>query len=242
MSQIYFFRHAQASYLSDNYDKLSPHGEKQSEALGKYLVHNDIHFDKIYVGPLLRQRETQDIVSKMYFDSHAIQHEPIMMPEWKEHFGPQTLRHLYAELVEKEPQIREWHDEIQQNADVYAVKKRNSLLIFEHFIDKWVSGQVSETDDVFESWKKFRQRVRQGLNTILDNIGKGETVGIFTSGGVVSAIAAEALSITDEVKIAGLNYAVKNSSFSQFAFSRNKFNMIAFNEVPHLTKDMVTYI
>ena len=242
MSQIYFFRHAQASYLSDNYDKLSPHGEKQSESLGKYLAQNDIHFDKIYVGPLLRQRETQEIVSKAYFDMHAIQHEPIMMPEWKEHFGPQTLRHLYSELVENEPQIKEWHDEILQNADVHAIKKRNSLMIFEHFIDKWVSGQVSEADDVFESWIAFRQRVRQGLDAVLENIGKGETVGIFTSGGVVSAIAAEALSITDDVKIAGLNYAVKNSSFSQFAFSRNKFNLIAFNEVPHLTKDMVTFI
>ena len=38
MSKIYFFRHAQASLGSDNYDILSKKGELQALYLGKYLV------------------------------------------------------------------------------------------------------------------------------------------------------------------------------------------------------------
>ena len=242
MSNIYFFRHAQASYLSDNYDKLSPHGEQQSAALGDYLAAHNIHFDKIFVGPLLRQRETQEIVGKAFLDKHNIQHQPILMPEMEEHFGPQTLRHLYPKLVEREPYIKTLYAEIVANEGVHHIKKRNSLMIFEHFIDKWVNGEIHESEDILEPWQAFRQRVKRGLDIILSQTEKGDTVGIFTSGGVISAVVAEALGINDEVKIAGLNYAVKNTSFSQFAYSKGQFNLIAFNEVPHLPKDMVTFI
>jgi broad specificity phosphatase PhoE len=242
MSQIYFFRHAQASYLSDNYDKLSPHGEIQSAALGQYLVEKKIHLDRIYVGPLVRQRHTQEIVSKAFLDTHAVQHQPILMPEMEEHFGPQALKFMYPKLIEREPQVRKWYDEIVANEGVHAIKKRNSLMIFEHFIDKWVNGEMPEVHEVYESWQLFRQRVKQGLDKILSETGKGETIGVFTSGGVVSAIVAEALAITDQVKVARLNYAVKNTSFTQLAYSRNQFNLMGFNEVPHLPHDMVTFI
>ena len=50
MSKIYFFRHAQASLGSDNYDVLSKKGELQALELVKYLVANKYKFDKIYVG------------------------------------------------------------------------------------------------------------------------------------------------------------------------------------------------
>ena len=54
MSRIYFIRHAQASYLQKNYDKLSEMGEVQSGELGKYLKNSAVHFDKYFVGPLHR--------------------------------------------------------------------------------------------------------------------------------------------------------------------------------------------
>ena len=138
--------------------------------------------------------------------------------------------------------IKTLYAEIMTNEGVHHIKKRNSLLIFEHFIDKWVNGEIHESEDILEPWQAFRQRVKRGLDIILSQTEKGDTVGIFTSGGVVSAVVAEALGINDEVKIAGLNYAVKNTSFSQFAYSKGKFNLIAFNEVPHLPKEMVTFI
>ena len=70
MSKIYFFRHAQASLGSDNYDVLSKKGELQALELGKYLVANKYKFDKIYVGELTRQQHTCKIVSEVYKENN----------------------------------------------------------------------------------------------------------------------------------------------------------------------------
>ena len=56
MSKLYFFRHGQASLGADNYDVLSPKGKAQSLKLGEYLVEKNIRFDRVFVGPLDRQR------------------------------------------------------------------------------------------------------------------------------------------------------------------------------------------
>ena len=66
MSQIRFIRHAQASFGKANYDQLSEFGFEQSKELGKYLVKEKQHFDRIYVGPLRRQRETYETVKAEY--------------------------------------------------------------------------------------------------------------------------------------------------------------------------------
>jgi broad specificity phosphatase PhoE len=83
MSKLYFFRHAQASFLADNYDQLSSHGEKQSLELGKYLVEKDFQFDKIFVGPLSRQKKTFEIVAEVFSKNKLIIPEPIFVDELK---------------------------------------------------------------------------------------------------------------------------------------------------------------
>ncbi|MEE4145927.1 MAG: histidine phosphatase family protein, partial [Halieaceae bacterium] len=58
MATIYLFRHGQASFGSDDYDKLSPLGERQATLLGQYLRASGIVLDAAYSGDLLRQRDT----------------------------------------------------------------------------------------------------------------------------------------------------------------------------------------
>ena len=55
-------RHGQASFSSENYDRLSSLGCLQSEILGEYLSHIGIFFDAIYSGSLERQRHTAERV------------------------------------------------------------------------------------------------------------------------------------------------------------------------------------
>ena len=61
MATIYLFRHGQASFGADDYDKLSPLGERQATVLGQYLRDHDIALDAAYSGDLLRQRETAQL-------------------------------------------------------------------------------------------------------------------------------------------------------------------------------------
>ena len=79
MSQLYFFRHAQASYLADNYDQLSKKGEKQSLELGKYLVQKKLSFDQVFVGPLQRQQHTCKIVAEHYAQQQLKMTRPVCL-------------------------------------------------------------------------------------------------------------------------------------------------------------------
>jgi broad specificity phosphatase PhoE len=60
MATLYLVRHGQASFGSEDYDRLSPLGERQSECLGAYFRDAGIHLDAAYCGGLRRQRATAE--------------------------------------------------------------------------------------------------------------------------------------------------------------------------------------
>ena len=60
MAEIYLVRHGQASFNSDNYDRLSDLGRQQSELLGHYFADRNISFDQIFTGTQLRHSQTAD--------------------------------------------------------------------------------------------------------------------------------------------------------------------------------------
>ena len=61
---IYLFRHGQASFGAENYDKLSDTGKEQSIRLGKYLMENNIKFDKVYAGTLQHHIELMNMLQQ----------------------------------------------------------------------------------------------------------------------------------------------------------------------------------
>ena len=71
MASIFLIRHGQASFGTDNYDRLSELGCRQSEVLGRYLVHHDIHFDAVYSGELQRLLYNKNKVSLSYYNDHS---------------------------------------------------------------------------------------------------------------------------------------------------------------------------
>ena len=48
MGRLLLVRHAQASFLSQNYDQLSPRGETQARLLGEYWVKQNVVFDRVF--------------------------------------------------------------------------------------------------------------------------------------------------------------------------------------------------
>ena len=237
MSKIYFFRHAQASYGAVNYDKLSLKGEQQSAALGKHFAEQSIRFDRIFVGPLERQKHTLNIVREMYKQQDLTLPNPIVLPELKEHHGFQATKKALPEFISSVPLLRRLQSEVDENP---ALQRRNSLLMSQYFIEEWAEGRVEVAG--FESWKMFRENVTKGLTTILDATEKGETVGVFTSGGTISAIIANVLNLKEERKVAAMNFSIRNTSFSTLLYSENKLNLMSLNELPHLSGDMVTFV
>jgi broad specificity phosphatase PhoE len=66
MSTLYLIRHSQASFLSENYDKLSPIGEQQATILGKYWATRKLKFDRLATGPRERQKQSAQLVGRAY--------------------------------------------------------------------------------------------------------------------------------------------------------------------------------
>ena len=117
---------------------------------------------------------------------------------------------------------------------------RNAMLGFQCFLSEWAEGNI--TVEGMPTWKEFRADVKEGLDQVLKATAKGETVGIFSSGGTISAITAECLGLTTEKAVAELNFSIRNTSFSSFLYTNKKFNLLSFNELPHLKKDMITFV
>ncbi len=237
MSKLYFFRHAQASFGAANYDALSEKGIEQATLLGNYLVAKKFKFDKVFVGPLQRQQHTYEIVKTIFEQNNLSIPTPIMIDGLKEHVGHTALDKILPELQKTDTYIKGMIAKTKANP---KRARANRLLIFQYFMNEWVEGRFEVSGLV--AWKDFRENVREGLDTILKNTGSGETNAAFTSGGTISAITAESLKIKDEKIVAGLNFSIRNTSYSSFFYSKGKFNLLALNEIPHLPAEMITFV
>src|SRR5207248_7120980 len=66
MGRLFLVRHAQASFLSQNYDQLSALGQTQARLLGEYWSQRNVFFDRVCTGPALRHRQTAQLVGEAY--------------------------------------------------------------------------------------------------------------------------------------------------------------------------------
>ena len=162
MSQLYFFRHAQASYGAAIYDQLSAKGEQQSAILGQYLVDGNFEFDKVYVGPMRRQQHTFEIVADVFSKNNRSMPEPILVEGLKEHGGGRAMEEGLPQLMAQVPEVKRLFEEVQARPEL---KRRNSLLAFEHFMYEWADGNILLEKII--NWAEFRANVREGLNHIL---------------------------------------------------------------------------
>jgi broad specificity phosphatase PhoE len=74
MASVYLIRHGQASFGTDDYDRLSDLGCRQAEVLGQYFEHRGMHFDAVYTGELSRQRKTAAIAmgERLHAEQHRV--------------------------------------------------------------------------------------------------------------------------------------------------------------------------
>lgn len=66
LMRLYFLRHAEALDGDDDAARpLSPHGKEEVKAIGRFLKAAGIEFDAAYTSPLLRARQTAEIVQQI---------------------------------------------------------------------------------------------------------------------------------------------------------------------------------
>jgi broad specificity phosphatase PhoE len=230
MSVVYLVRHAQASYLEPNYDKLSNLGEAQARLLGEYWARHGIVFDRACTGPCIRQKGTLALVSAEYRKAGMQFPDPVELSEFDEYQGEAVLERSLPELLESDQNIRNLHSALQ-SASGSIERRVTSQKLFEAVIGKWVLGAICPPG--VETWPEFCTRVNSGLTKFLSAGGRREKAAIFTSGGPIAVAMQRALLLSAE-KTLSVSWMSRNSSWSEFLYSGERFTLSCFNCQPHL--------
>jgi broad specificity phosphatase PhoE len=238
MSRVLLLRHAQASYLEPNYDKLSSTGERQARLLGEYWARHKINFDRFFSGPRIRQTDTARIAAAACREAGHALPEPVVLQEFDEYAGEAVLKYALPRLLENDAEIREMHHAYLTTAPTEERSKKFQKMV-EAIVDMWVAGELVVPG--VESWLEFTARVNRGLSQIMSGAWHGECSAVFCSGGPIAIGMQRALNLTaqDTLRVAWMS---RNCSYTEFLFSGARFTLSAFNAFPHLDDaSLLTY-
>lgn len=216
MAELYLIRHAQASFGTADYDRLSPLGCRQAEVVGEFLRDNAINFDAAYSGELERQRETAKIVLGLQFNNVHCKTDPRL----NEIETDNMFEHLVPKLAKTSSNL-----EALVSAGKHSSKDFQKALeiVFNH----WVASDTDSPD--LQSWADYSDNVHSALAEIVAQEGSGKTVGVFTSGGTIATIVAHVLGITGE-QVYKYYEPLINCSVTRLLYSGDRISVSSFND------------
>ncbi|ADG99189.1 Phosphoglycerate mutase [Segniliparus rotundus DSM 44985] len=218
MGVVYLVRHGQASFGSADYDQLSELGVRQSHVVGDELRRRGAGSGEAWCGTFARQRGTAQAAG--FSPQHDIR--------WDEYDVHDVLAgHGIA-------------------ADGTGADPRSFQRGLDSALARWVEAGASSPCQ--ESWAAFAARTRSALGELVASLGQGEDAVVFTSGGVIGALAALALSGGAEPDwgrvFLPLHRVVCNTGITKLIVGRSGVSMVSFNEHAHLegeSSGLLTY-
>lgn len=240
MSTLYLVRHAQASFLADDYDKLSSLGETQSLLLGGSWVNAGLTFDLAFVGPRRRHQETAQLCARVYHDAGLPWPEIETCQELDEYHGEQLLKRALPRLVTQDTHLQTLAAAFAESDQTGRREREKTFQkMFEHVMKAWARGEIEEAG--VEPWLAFRRRVDGWVEQLQRRAGRGKRAVAFTSGGTIAAVVGKALRLDDE-KTMEMSWMVNNSAITEFIFTEGRFTLSRFNALPHLDHaKLITY-
>jgi len=230
MATLFVIRHGQASFLSDNYDRLSELGRRQSRMLGEYWAARGARFDEVYTGPKRRQIDTAALAGEAYLAAGVDWPEPVEIPEFDEYDAETVMRQAMPNLIENSAEIRKLQQTFQAAED-HAEQLRTFQRLYEAVILRWIKGELPLKG--VEPWEAFCARVHDGLDRVMQANKGRKRIAVFTSGGPIAITMQRALE-TSHATTLQLAWMVRNGSVSEFLFSGSRFTLSAFNALAHL--------
>jgi broad specificity phosphatase PhoE len=214
MSELYLVRHAQASFGTDDYDRLSDLGHQQARWLGEHFRYRGLEFDQVLCGSMVRHRETvAGILSGMDRDPHNFETDAA----WNE-FDFQAIVSAYLEEHGVEPP--------EPGAPVTSFSRvlRGALLA-------WAENRLH--GPLPERWEQFDGRVRNALGSVTSETGDSRRILLVSSGGAISTALRCVLDAPASTMV-HMNLQLRNSSVSHLFFNSRNLHFSGFNHVPHL--------
>jgi len=213
MAELFMVRHGQASFGTDDYDRLSALGERQGEWLGEYFAERGFVFDCVLAGSMRRQRSTAAAILRGL--GAATGYEEL---DWLNEYD---FHSLYRLATEDYPELQD--QVLGSKADYYKGLKR----VLELWSENRISGRVPET------WTGFQDRIAAAMEHIR-SLG-GRRVLAVSSGGVMAAIAQQVLQAPAATAIA-LNMQLRNTGVCHYYFNAQSIRLASFNNLPHLDR------
>ena len=215
MGTLYLVRHGQASFGADNYDQLSPLGQRQSERLGRYWAERGLRFDAVLTGTLQRHAQTWQGIAQ----GAGLDLQPLLWPGLNEYDSHAVIRAVLP--CKREATLGDPH-----TPEGYRAHFR----LLRDGLAQWMAGTVSP-----EGMPDYADFVH-GVSSALDHVRRehaGQKVLMVTSGGPIATAVGHVLGLSPDATI-DLNMRIRNSAVTEFVFSPKRHTLLTYNTLPHL--------
>lgn len=212
MATLYLVRHGQASFGTDDYDRLSDLGWQQARWLGEYFREQGLAFDKVVCGSLLRHRQTLQGIEQ----GLGVTHAPVV--------------HAGLNEYDSERLWRAHHGDLPPLGQTAPEQRREHFRKLREALYAWAGGQLLPDDHL--SFADFAQGAVDGLQAAMHGVERGAVL-VVSSGGPISAITARLLQAPDTIFV-NLNLQTRNTGVAEFAFKGASCSLVSWNAVPHL--------
>ena len=216
MSVLYLVRHGQASFGTDDYDRLSELGKEQSRITGRFLAAQGIEPDRIVHGEMLRQRQTAEGLLEgmgLSMDAHVDS-------GWNEY----AAWELTGVLDDVDPRAK--HDSKIFQGEL------------ERGAARWASGEHDE--DYRETYKQFTSRVERALDDAVAAMGSGQSTIVVSSAGAIAWTAARLIGGGFDQWMA-FNRVTINTGITKIITGQSGTSLISFNDHGHQDPKNATY-
>ncbi|MCF6285439.1 MAG: histidine phosphatase family protein [Candidatus Hydrogenedentes bacterium] len=238
MSTLIVVRHGQASFLSEDYDRLSALGWEQSRLLGRYWAAQGLCPTRIVVGPRKRHQETADALLEEMGKEGMTCPESIHDERLDEFNWDGLMAYANSTLSVEDSDVGALKAAFEAAEDTKA-KRRTIQHYMEAVMERWATGAFHEAG--LETWGEFCGRVQSALKDSVVDSPRGSRVALVTSGGVAAVTAGSVLGLAPK-KTLGLIWTLRNGALVEYLYHDTQISLSAFNSAPHLpAKNHWTY-
>ncbi|ABM35719.1 histidine phosphatase family protein [Polaromonas naphthalenivorans] len=210
MGTLYLVRHGQASFGSDDYDVLSPLGQRQSLRLGEYFKGKGVTFEAALTGTLKRQHQTFAGIC----EGLGVELQAMPWPGLNEYDSAAVIGAIHPQ-----PLVR------PDTPELY----KHHFRLLKDGLAQWMAGVASPRG--MPSYNGFVAGVTSALDHIRSHYG-GHVL-LVSSGGPIATAVGQVLGASLEATIE-LNLGIRNCSVTEFAFTPQRHRLVTFNTLPHL--------
>ena len=221
MTTIYLIRHGQASFGTDDYDRLSPTGITQARVLGEALSARLAPEAEIvaFAGNMRRHAQTAEGCLAALRREHAPHvHAGLNEFDHEDVIACHDTRYVDRSVLTRE--LKEHPDPMN------AFQK-----MFEQAMARWLGG--GNDAEYAESWPAFRERCSAALDEVIARTPRGATALVFTSGGTISVLLQRLLGVDLETMLR-LNWRMANASLTKLTVGAGGPRVLSVNEHAHL--------